>query len=257
MPYPVETVALPEVGRVTISDLIAALKAGVWDFRRAPLYGLFFSAVYVLAGLALLWLGAGTLAWVLTVSLGFPLVAPFAAVGLYEVSRRLEAEEPLDWRGILGVVAAERGRQVPRIGVTLALAFLFWTFLAHLLFALIMAETPLRPGAMDWSAFLTWPGLALVAAELTLGGITAFLIFGLSVVSLPLCLDQEVGFVTAMLLSLAVVRRNRAVMALWAVLIALSLLVGLLPAFLGLLVVLPVFGHASWHLYRRALYQVV
>ncbi|MCR8723553.1 DUF2189 domain-containing protein [Frigidibacter sp. ROC022] len=257
MPEPVEASVLPEVGRVTISDLISALKAGVWDFRRAPLFGLFFSAVYVLAGFALIWLGAGTMAWVLTLSLGFPLVAPFAAVGLYEVSRRLEAGEALDWRGVLGVVAAERGRQVPWIGAILTIAFLFWSFLAHLLFALVMGVTALRTGMLDWGMFLTWPGLALVGAELAVGGLTAFLIFGLTVVSLPLCLDCEVDFVSAMLLSLAVVRRNRAVMALWAVLIGLGLLIGMLPAFLGLMVVLPVLGHASWHLYRRALYVPV
>jgi uncharacterized membrane protein len=249
--------ALPEVSEVTPSDLLAALKAGWSDFRTAPLFGLFFSAFYVVAGFALVWLGAGTMAWVLTVSLGFPLVAPFAAVGLYEVSRRIEAHEPLTWHGVLGVVVAERGRQIPWIGAIITIAFLFWTFLAHMMFALIMGITALRTGTIDLAAFLTPAGIALVVAELVVGGLVAFLIYGLTVVSLPLCLDREVDFVSAMMLSLRVVRENRVVMALWAALIATALILGLLPAFLGLVVLLPVLGHASWHLYRRALYLPV
>jgi uncharacterized membrane protein len=245
---------LPLVGRVTISDILASLKAGWADFRAAPAFGLFFSAVYVIAGLLLIWFGAGTLSWVLTATLGFPLVAPFAAVGLYEVSRRLEADEPLSWGAVLGVVLAERGRQTVWLGAIMTLGFLFWSFFAHMLFALVMGISALRTGAIDISAFLTPSGLALVAAELVVGGLFAFLLYGLMVVSLPLCLDIEVDFVTAMLLSLRVVAQNKPAMVLWAAIIAGITLAGLLPAFLGLFVALPVLGHASWHLYRRALY---
>lgn len=257
MPPPTQPAVLPQVGRITPTDLLASLKAGLSDFRAAPLYGLVFSAFYVIAGFALVRLGAGAMAWVLTVSLGFPLVAPFAAVGLYEVSRRLEADEKLDWRGVLGVVVAERGRQTPWIGAIITLAFLFWTLLAHLSFGLIMGTNALRTGAMDWTALLTPAGLGLVVIELAVGGLVAFLVYGLAVVSLPLCLDQEVDFASAMKLSLSVVRNNRLVMAIWAAIIAGGLLLGLLPAFLGLFVVLPILGHASWHLYRRALYVPV
>ncbi len=164
-----EAAALPDVGRVTLSDLLASLQAGWQDFRTAPLYGLFFSAVYVVAGFALIRLGAGTLAWVLTLSLGFPLVAPFAAVGLYEVSRRIEAGEALSWPGVLGVVVAERGRQIPWLGAIITLAFLFWSFLAHMLFALVLGISALRTGGFGLHALLTPPGLMLAAAEL-LGG---------------------------------------------------------------------------------------
>jgi uncharacterized membrane protein len=246
--------ALPEIGRVTISDLLGALKAGWFDFAAAPLFGIFFAGVYAIAGTALVIAGAGTLTWTLTVSLGFPLVAPFAAVGLYEVSRRLEAGERPTWAGVLGVVAAERGRQVPWIGAIVTIAFLFWTFLAHMLFALILGVTALRTGQMAPEAFATGVGLALVAAEVAVGAAFAFLIYGLTVMSLPLCLDREVDFVSAMLLSLRTVAANRVVMFLWAVMLGAGLLLALLPAFLGLLLALPVFGHASWHLYRRALY---
>lgn len=246
---------LPQIGKVTLHELYASLRAGWWDFKRAPAFGLFFSAVYVLAGLALVTFGAGTVAWTVMISLGFPLVAPFAAVGLYEVSRRLEDGELLDWRSILGVVARERQRQIPWMGAIIVIYFLFWTFLAHLIFALFMGLSVMTNVTSSLDIYLTQTGLTMIAVELAVGAIFAFLLFSLTVVSLPLLLEKEVDFITAMLLSFATVKANFAVMLTWAFIIAALLCVGMLPYFLGLLVVLPVLGHATWHLYRRALYQ--
>jgi len=250
-----EASPVPEIGQVTLSELGIVLRAGWRDFRAAPQYGLFFSAVYVLGGLALVTLGAGTVSWTLATSLGFPLVAPFAAVGLYEVSRRLEAGQPLDWSGVLGVVWAERGRQVPWLGAIIVIYFLFWTFLAHMIFALFMGLSNTANLTQDWGAFMSGDGLRMILVELAVGAVLAFLLFALTVVSLPLLLDKEIDFVTAMLLSVAVVRENVVVMLVWAVVIAVLTLVALVPWFLGLFVVLPVLGHATWHLYRRALYD--
>ncbi len=248
---------LPEVGRITLHELLTVLKMGLYDFRRAPLYGLFFSLVYVVAGFALVMLGADTFGWTLVVSLGFPLVAPFAAVGLYEVSRRLEAAEPLDWVGVLGVVAAERRRQIPWVGAILVIAFLFWTFLAHMIFALFMGLSAMTNVSSSLEILLTREGLTMLAVEMAVGGAFAFLLFSLTVVSLPLLLEKELDFITAMLLSLEVVKANPVVMMIWALILASLLILGMLPAFLGLFIVLPVLGHASWHLYRRALYHAV
>lgn len=244
---------LPEIGTVTLHELYASLRAGWWDFKRAPVFGLFFSAVYVLAGMALVSFGAGTVAWTLMISLGFPLVAPFAAVGLYEVSRRLESGELLDWRGVLGVVARERRRQIPWMGAIIVIYFLFWTFLAHLIFALFMGLSVMTNATSSLDIYLTQTGLTMIAVELAVGGLFAFMLFSLTVVSLPLLLEKEVDFISAMLLSFATVKANFTVMLVWAVVIAGLLCLGMLPYFLGLLVVLPVLGHATWHVYRRAL----
>lgn len=243
----------PEVRRVTMADLGVCLRRGVADFRAAPGFGVFFSAVYVLGGFLMVWLGAGHVTWTLATSLGFPLAAPFAAVGLYEVSRRLEAGERLHWRGVLGVVWAERGRQIPWMGAIIVMYFLFWTFLAHMIFALFMGLSVMTNISESWEAFLTPTGLAMIAVEILVGGGLAFLLFALTVVSLPLLLDREVDFVTAMILSFQTVQENFRVMACWAALIAVATLLALVPWFLGLVIVLPVFGHATWHLYRRAL----
>lgn len=248
---------LPRIGRVSFAELMVALANGWRDFRAAPAFGLFFSAVYVLAGIALVSLGAGTVAWTFAMSLGFPLVAPFAAVGLYEVSRRLEDGEPLTWGAILGVVWAEKDRQIPWIGAIIVIYFLFWSFLAHMVFALFMGLSVMTNVSSSLEVFLTPNGLTMIAVELAVGAVFAFVLFALTVVSLPLLLEREVDFVTAMLLSFRMVRENLAIMLLWAFIIAALTLLAMVPAFLGLFIVLPTLGHATWHLYRRALYDEV
>ena len=246
---------LPGIGRVGVSDLRAALAAGMRDFRWAPQFGLFFSAVYVLGGFLMVWLGAGHVIWTLVVSLGFPLAAPFAAVGLYEVSRRLERGQPLIWREVLGVVWTERTRQIPWMGAIIVIYFLFWTFLAHMIFALFMGPRAMVNISTSWEAFFTQAGLVMIGVEIAVGAALAFLLYAMTVVSLPLLLDREVDFVSAMLLSIRTVGENFGVMALWALVIAVLTLAALVPWFLGLMVVLPVLGHATWHLYRRALHD--
>lgn len=246
---------LPEIGKVTLSELFSAIRAGWYDFKAAPAFGIFFSSVYVLGGWALFGLGAGTVAWTLALSLGFPLVAPFAAVGLYEVSRRLEANEPLNWREVLGVVISEKDRQIPWMGAIIVIYFLFWTFIAHMIFALFMGPSALINISTSIDAYLTPRGLSMLAVEFVIGGVFAFVLFCLSVVSLPLLLDKELDFVTAMLLSVRTVQKNPVVLLIWAAIIAGLSFLAMLPMFLGLFIVLPVLGHATWHLYRRALYQ--
>lgn len=245
--------ALPAINVIGWRDLREALALGWRDFRAAPRFGLFFSSVYVLGGFLMVWLGAGHVVWVVATSLGFPLLAPFAACGLYEVSRRLERGEPLDWAGVLGVVWRERTRQLPWAGAVIVLYFLFWTFFAHMLFAMIMGLGAMTSVSTSWDVFWTPRGLTMIALQLVTGGLTAFLLFSLTVVSLPLLLDREVDFVSAMLLSLRAVRTNPVVLGGWAVVSAAVTMVGLLPWFLGLGLTLPVLGHATWHLYRRVL----
>lgn len=252
-----EASPLPLIGKVTISELFSSLSAGWYDFKAAPVFGIFFSAVYVVGGMLLVALSAGTVAWTLAVALGFPLVGPFAAVGLYEVSRKLEAREPLRWGEILGLVFSEKDRQIPWVGAIVVIYFLFWTLLAHMLFAVIMGPAALINISGSLDALFTGRGLVLLITEFVLGAILAFILYSLTVVSLPLLLDKEIDFVSAMLLSVRTVQENLVVMFIWGVMLAVMVFVAMMPFFLGLFIVLPVLGHATWHLYRRALYDEV
>ena len=248
---------IPSISHLTLSEVWASLRHGFYDFKRAPIYGLVFSGIYVIGGIGLLALGAGSLAWTLAFVLGFPLIAPFAAVGLYEVSRRLEAEEKLHLVAIFGVVFAERRRQVPWIGVILLITFLFWFFLAHMIFALFMGPQILTNISTSYEFLFSSAGLAMLGAQVAIGGVVAVMTFAGTVVSLPLALDREIDFVTAIVLSFKAFRRNLPVMIIWGAVIALLTAVAMVPWFLGLLFVMPVLGHATWHIYRRVLYDPV
>ena len=208
-------------------------------------------------GFLLVWLGAGTVSWTLTISLGFPLVAPFAAVGLYEVSRRIEAGLPLEWKPVLAVVWQERTRQIPWMGAIIVIYLLFWTFLAHMIFAVFMGLSTAVNVSSSFEMFLTPAGMRMVAAEVIVGAALAYLLFAMTLVSLPLLLEKEIDFVTAMILSIRTVSENFVVLTIWALIIAVLSILALAPWFLGLMIVLPILGHATWHLYRRALYDPV
>ncbi len=245
---------LPEARELTSGDLAAALAAGFRDMVRAPLFGIFFSAVYVLGGLALwfVYSVAGQEWWLIPVVVGFPLFAPFAAVGLYEVSRRIEAGQPLVWGEVLGVVIRQKDRQVPLAAALILVMFLFWLFVAHALFALFLGLRAFTPGNDLVTLVTTGNGPVMLLVGTAIGAVFAGLVFCATVVGLPLILDREIDAVSALIVSFGTVRANPGVMALWAAIIAGGLLLAMVPMFLGLFVALPVFGHATWHLYRRA-----
>lgn len=246
--------AIPEVNEVDLSDLKAALALGWQDFRRAPLYGLAFAAVYVLGGWLIWWATTtkGQIWWTLPASAGFPILGPFIACGFYEISRRLEVGQALD-RSIFGVIWRQKDRQIPSIAAVVVVFFLFWNFLAHMIFALFLGNVPMTNVSSSLAVFATTEGMAMLVVGTLVGAVFATLLFSLTVVSLPMLLDREVDFVTAMLTSFALVRENPGVMLGWGALIGVALFLGMLPGFFGLFLVLPLFGHASWHLYRRAI----
>lgn len=246
---------VPEPGRITLSDLSDALSLGWRDFRRAPVFGLMFSAFYVLGGwvLASVAFAAGQDWWLIPFVLGFPLIAPFAATGLYEVSRRIEAGEALDTARILRVVFEQRQRQIPSIAMVILLLFMFWVFVAHTIFALFMGVSALTNITSSVDVLLQGRGLVMLVLGTIIGGGFAAVLFSFTVVGLPLLMDREVDFITAIITSCRAVAENPGVMAVWAALIAVWLFAAILPGFLGLLIVLPVLGHASWHIYRRVM----
>jgi uncharacterized membrane protein len=238
-------------GDIAPADLLAALRAGWGDFLAHPAYGLFFAAIFVGAGLFLSYalVAWGETMWLIPAAAGFPLVAPFVAVGLYEVSRRRETGLPLGWGTVLGATRGRGDDQILMLGAFVFVGFAFWMILAHGIFAIFLAESGI--GSESLALFRTTAGLAMLAIGGIVGALVALAFYAITVMSLPMLVDRDVDFLTAIIVSLAAVRSNRSVLLLWAGMIAIVLCLAMIPAFLGLLIVLPVLGHATWHLYRR------
>ena len=246
---------LPEVQHVTVADISAVLAAGLRDFRRAPLFGLFFSAIYVAGGWIIwsVYAASGQQWWLIPVIVGFPILAPFAAVGLYEVSRRLETGEPLLWRGILGVVFAQKDRQLPSMAMVILLMFMFWVFVAHTIFALFMGLQAMTNVSTSFGVLLEGNGPVMLLVGSVIGAGFAAVLFSITVAGLPMLLDHEVDFISAMIRSVQAVLANIGPMLVWGLIIAALVFLGMAPMFLGLFIVLPVLGHATWHMYRHLL----
>ncbi|MBU2583214.1 MAG: DUF2189 domain-containing protein [Alphaproteobacteria bacterium] len=243
----------PALRKIEISDLIDILGAGLRDFRAAPGYGLALAGLYVVAGwliIALLYyFGLPYLAYPL--AMGFALIAPFAGVGFYAVSEHLERGRPLRWATVFASVKKAASRDVRWMALVTGFALVIWMDIAAFLFFGLMGFNGFGPDFVE--KLLTTPeGLAFVFLGNASGALIALAIFSISVISFPMLYDRDIDFVTAMVTSVRLVQENPVSMVVWCAIIGILTGLSLLSVFVGLLVVLPVIGHASWHLYRRA-----
>lgn len=246
----------PSIQSISISDVLSAFKSGFQDFKAAPAFGLFFALFFVLGGIVLFleFKVMDQSYWIIPVAFGFPFLAPFLAVGLYEVSRRLETGVPLDWAQILGVVFNQKDRQFPSIAMVLIMGFLFWIFVAHIVFMLFMGLQPMTNITSNWQdALLNSNGITMLAVGTVVGGIMAFVAFALTVSSLPMLLDREMDFISAMIYSFQSVVQNFVPMVFWGALVTALMVLAMVPLFFGLFIVLPILGHATWHLYKKVM----
>ena len=236
-----------------LEDLLTAMARGWDDFRAAPQYGMGFGAIFAIGGVALTYFlfARGELTWIFPAAAGFPLLAPFTAVGLYEVSRRREARFPISWATVLRAIVGREDDQILSMGVIIFVAFSFWVIIAHLVFAIFVVEAGAGSEGIE---FLTSSaGLIMLGTGSAIGAVIAFIFYAITVISLPMLVDQKVDFVTAIVTSVKTCRQNAFTLIVWAGAIAILLFLALALGFVGLLVVLPVLSHATWHLYRRAI----
>ncbi|WP_291737215.1 DUF2189 domain-containing protein [Leisingera sp. F5] len=247
--------AMPKVNNVTAGDITASLKAGFSDFLARPIMSGFFGLFYAVFGILFVWclVWLGKIWMIIPAAVGFPLVAPFAAAGLYEMSRRLQKGESFGWPEILTVIANQRKREMGWMAFVTLFIFWVWVYQVRLWLAIILQNASFSDfdGFLN-TVFFTPQGWTFLAIGTCVGATLSAVLFSLTVVAMPMLLDRETNFVSAMLTSIRVVTENPLVMLTWAAIISVAMLLSLVPAFLGLIFTLPILGHTTWHLYRRA-----
>ena len=244
----------PVVRPIAATDIAEALIEGLRDFQALPIYGLAFGALYAAGGIAIILcltaLGMAYLAYPLAA--GFALIRPFVAIGLYEVSRRRETGQPVSFNAIWSTIRSRS--EIGWMAFVTLFVFVTWMYQVWLLISLLLGPHASFSTLQEFRSVVltTQEGLLFLAIGNAVGALLSLILFSLTVVSFPLLLEHEVDFVTAMVTSVRAVVTSPLPMIGWAAVIVMLLIVSALPYFLGLVVTLPVLGHATWHLYRRS-----
>lgn len=238
-----------ELAPLSFADPWRWIAAGWRDFRRAPGIGLFYGGCFALMGWLLLKVFEYSPAWTLALSAGFLLVGPFLCLGLYDVSRKLERGEKPDFGQSLTAWDTRMGTMAI-FGTVLLVLEMVWARASLVVFALSFDGMPDFKGSLV--KLVDPENVEFIIAYTGVGSIFAGMIYAVSVVSMPMILDRQTDAISAGLTSIRLCLAQPGVMLLWGVLITLLVVVAMLPGFLGLLVVGPVLGHASWHAYRAA-----
>lgn len=255
-PAKIPTAAGPAVRSISLSDLHDALRLGWEDFKAVPSHAIVLCAIYPVLGLMLARavLGYSVLPLLFPLAAGFALLGPFAALGLYELSRRRElGESPSAWHATSVLRSPSFGSMLA-LGTLLLALFVIWVAAAQAIYVASFGYEPAADIPGFATRVLTTPaGWTLIVVGCGVGFLFALAALCISVVSFPMMLDRHAGVADAMLTSMRVVAKNPLTMAAWGVIVAALLLIGSIPFFLGLAVVVPLLGHATWHLYRKAL----
>ncbi len=242
------------IRRIGTSDLMDALRRGIADFWAAPTHIFFICLLYPILGVffAGLAFGNNMLPLLFPLMSGFALVGPLAAVGLYEISRERERGQEVSVSSVSNVFRSRSIGSIAALGILLMVIFIAWLMTAQALYQSLFGwQAPQSMSAFLQEVFTTRNGWTLIIAGNAIGFVFSAVVFSLSVISFPLLLDRDVGAIPAILTSFRAVAANPWPMLVWALIVAGMLVIGFIPLFIGLAVVLPILGHATWHLYRK------
>ncbi|MFE1599311.1 DUF2189 domain-containing protein [Methylobacterium sp. ID0610] len=252
---PHQAMAPPHLRRITVQDIRAALREGLDDFMAMPTHVLFLVVIYPIAGLiiATLTFDNDLIPVLFPLASGFALIGPFAAIGLYELSRRREQGLDTAWTHAYELLTGRHAGAIAAVGFVLTLIFVAWIVAAMGLYWALYGSTTHDSVLAFVAEVLTTPrGWMLILFGNLVGAAFSLVALAVSAVSFPLIIDRGADAGTAIETSVALLRENPRTMLTWGLVVAGLLVVGMLPLFVGLALVLPILGHATWHLYRRA-----
>lgn len=247
------------VRTITLADLMEVLRLGWEDFKAVPTHAILLALIYPVLGIVLARtvLGYSILPLLFPLAAGFALLGPFAALGFYDLSRRREQGEAPTASHALGVLRSPSIGAMIFFGIFLLVLFLVWLAAAQSIYSATFGYAPASSFPDFFQRVLTTPeGHNLIVVGCGVGFLFALVALCVSVISFPLMLDRHAGGIDAMLTSIRAVAQNPVPMAAWGVIVAALLIAGTLPFFLGLTVVIPLLGHATWHLYRKVIEPV-
>jgi uncharacterized membrane protein len=250
-----DTPAHPAIRKIGIGDLKQALIKGWDDFTAYPSQAIFIVLIYPIVGFILgrLAIGSATLPLLFPLIAGFALVGPIAAVGLYELSRRRELGLESSWTHAFDVLKSPSIFAIAALGILLMIIFFAWMAAAQSIYQSLFG--PYAPDSILGflnEVLTTTAGWQLILIGNAVGFLFAALVLVIGAISFPMLVDRDVGAGVAVITSVRTVLANPVTMAVWGFIVGALLIIGSLPFFAGLAVVMPLLGHASWHLYRRA-----
>jgi uncharacterized membrane protein len=242
------------VRRIAAADLIASLREGWRDFMAMRGDLIFLGLLYPLIGLvaAAVSLGGSLIPLFFPIAAGIGLLGPLAAIGFYELARRREAGLESDWSHFLDVRKRPAMDDIAIVSGVLLCLFLLWLIVAGVLYVVLWGPAaPASLGAFLRRLFTTREGWGLIVLGNAFGALFGVAVLALSVASMPMLVDRDINAGVAMRTSVAAVRANFGVMMRWGLIVAAVLVLGSIPAFIGLAVMLPWLGYSTWHLYTR------